>query len=138
MTAVHDPYDLSMSGGAGARRPVLVAVDGKQTVRVTLRHRERLYVGEATHDTPATAAATATLDALGRLLPAAASLDLDWCGVVQPGVGPNVVLVMVTITVAGVPMRQSGTAIIVGGDALTAAAKAAFDALNRRLEIMGI
>lgn len=127
-------YDPGME--AASDRPVLVRVEGDGPVRVTVRHRDREETGEADGPAPE-AAAVATLHAIDALTPEAVSFGLEWCGDVQPDdAGPHVVLVLANVTIAGVPMRQSGTAIVRDANVTVAAAQAALDALNRRLEIM--
>lgn len=139
-----DPRTLACNGQAydsgmeqSTDRPVLVDVAGSGPVRVTVRLRDHEEVGEADGQAPADAAAVATLRALDALTPEAVTFGLEWCGAIQPDDdSPPVLLVLAKLTIAGVPMRQSGTAIVRDGDVAVAAAQAALDALNRRLEIM--
>lgn len=122
-------------------RPVIVSVDGRDPVRVELEHRGRRHVGQcatAPGRGPAEAAAIAALDALDRLTPSAAGFHLDWCGVVDPGGGvPAAILVFATVSVAGVPMQQTGSALL-RDDVRMAAVRAALDAMNRRLQVLGL
>lgn len=122
-----------------ARRPQLLAVEGGDVTRVTLRLAGTVGVGEAavTAGERGPAGARAALEALDAVTPAAARFRLDWCGQVEPGSGlPAIMVVLVTLEVAGVAMRYAG-AVTVSGDPETVAAQAALDALNRRLEILG-
>jgi hypothetical protein len=135
-----DPYDGAMEHrDPGGSRPVLVAVSGRDIVRVTLEHRGRQYIGESrvTEERGRLAAsAAATLQALEALTPRGVDFRLDWCGVVDPGGGvAAAVVVFATVTVAGVPMPQTGAAVI-HQDVQVAAVRAALDAMNRRLDIM--
>ncbi|HVM15691.1 MAG TPA: hypothetical protein VM287_15350 [Egibacteraceae bacterium] len=122
------------------RRPILTSVSGDDTVRVVLEHRGRHYVGEC-DVTPecglAAASASATLQALDALTLPDVELRLDWCGVLDPGTGMSpAVVVYATATVEGVASAQAGAALV-HHDAQVAAVRAALDALNRRLEILG-
>lgn len=127
------------SAGSGGHRPILLGVRGTDRVQVTLEHRGRQYVGElavtADRGLAATSAAAA-IAALDRLTPEAVALRLDWCGVVDPGqVAAPAVLVFATATVAGVPLLQTGSALV-RKDVQLAAVRAALDAMNRRLDVM--
>lgn len=121
-------------------RPVLVSITGDDTVRVTLEHRETHYVGESTRvgaDSLALASANAALHALTHLTDPTVGIGLDWCGVIDPGgtVG-SAVIVFATVTVAGVAMPQVGSALV-HHDVQVAAVRAALDAVNRRLDVLG-
>lgn len=124
-------------------RPLLVSVDGDDTVRVALEHGRELFVaevavGDGEDDGRGAAAGRATVDALGQLTPAAVSFSLDWCRVVATGDElPDLVTVLVGVDVAGAAMRYAG-AVVVSGDVAEAAAKAVLDALNRRLGVTGL
>lgn len=132
---------MSTADDSTRLRPIIVSVDGRDPVRVELEHRGQCYVGQcatAPGRGMAEAAAMAALDALDRLTPSAAGFGLDWCGVVDPGRGvPAAVLVVATVSIAGVPMQQTGSALI-RDDVGMAAVRAALDAMNRRLEILGL
>ena len=123
-------------------RVSLVDVVGRDTIRVSLERDGRVVVGEAHVGDAgglAEAGARAALAAVETLTPGAVTFGLDWCGVVPTAPElPEVVLVLVGLEVAGVPMRYAG-AVTVDTDALPeVGARAALDALNRRLEIMQI
>jgi hypothetical protein len=76
--------------------------------------------------------------AIDELVPTAASLDLVWAMTVAPeAASVRVAVVLVELDVLGVPMLTAGTAPVRGREA-EAGARAAADALNRRLEILGI
>ena len=123
------------------RRPVLMSVSGRDEVRVILEYRGREYVGEC--DARAAgglhaASATATLQALEELTPPDVRLGLDWCGVLEPGGGVGVaVVVFATLVAAGVRNAHAGVALV-HQDVQVAAVRAALDAMNRRLEVMGV
>lgn len=129
----------SHDAGEG-HRPLLASVDGRDTVRVVLEHRGREHVGESTARTEsdlAAASARATLAALDSLTPAAVHFRLDWCGMVEPAGLPRAVVVFATVSVAGVPMLQTGSALG-RTDVQLAAVRATLDSMNRRLLVMGI
>lgn len=126
-------------------RPLLVDVAGAEgPVRVTLEIRDRRYVGEsplAGDGAPpalVTAAARATLDGLEQATPDAVTLRLEWSDVLRPeGHLPPLAVVLCTITVADVPLRAPGSALL-RDKPLWAGARAVLQGLNRRLEIMGL
>lgn len=110
------------------------------TLQVTLVIRGEPYIGEVpAGDDEVGAAAAATLVAMDLATPSTVSFELDAVQVVKRDVElAPAVLVSATITVAGVPMPQAGTAIVREGDPVLAAARATLAAMNRRLEILGL
>lgn len=132
---------LPMATEEPGSRPVLGSVSGEDIVEVRLEHGGRQVIGEcAVTDTIdlGTASATATLRALDALTPEGVVFRLDWCGVVAPNdeVSPAVV-VLASLILDGAPLPQAGAAII-HHDKQVAAVRAALDAMNRRLEMLGI
>ena len=125
----------------GSARPILVEVDEGPPMRVTFRLDDRIVVGEsdpAAQADPFTAAATAAVRAIDDLVPTAASLELVWAMTVAPeAASVPVAVVLVELDVLGVPMVIAGTAPVRDRPA-EAAGRAVADALNRRLEILGI
>lgn len=135
-----------MTTSTGDNRPLLVDIAGAEgPVRVTLEVRDRRYVGEATLEgedaaPPAlvTVAARATLDGLEQAAPEAVTLRLEWSDVLHPEGGlPPLAVVLCTLTVAEVPLRAPGSALL-RDKPLWAGARAVLQGLNRRLEILGL
>ena len=131
------------------RPPLIEAVAVEEgpppRVRVALEHGNELFVRDAAvgqdPSIPApyvAAAAEATVAALNLLTPAAVHLTLQWSAVVPTGEGlPPVAMTVVGLEVAGVPLRYAG-AVITDGDSVISGAKAALDAVNRRLGVTGL
>ena len=131
------------------RPPLIEAVvveDGStRLARVALEHDRELFVREApiaqqgAARAPRVAAgAQATVAALNLLTPAAVRLALQWSGVVQTDDQlPLVAIAVVEVDVAGVPMRYAG-AVVTEGDFVESGARAALDAVNRRLGVTGL
>lgn len=129
--------------GTGDRPVLREVVEQPGTVRVALEVGGRTFVGvgdvagDGTEPVVA-AAARAALDALEQATPGAVALRLDWSMIVEPeGVLPPVVVVLVTATIAGVPLRVTGS-VLLRDQPTWAGARAALQALNRRLEIMAL
>lgn len=113
----------------------LVALDRSGGTQVRLRRGD----ATASVDVPdsedrLTAVATATLQAVARLIPPVAELALEEIHLLT-GERP-IVVVAAAITVAGVPLPHTGSALA-ADDPETAAAKATLAAVNRRLEVLG-
>lgn len=113
-----------------------VMVDRGVTVRLRLGDR---IVGATSDDDGRDAAARATLAAIGQLTPSTLELTLDSVRTLPPtpGVRSTVVVAVVVVTVAGVPLPHSGSALVKDGNERATAA-AVLDALNRRVQILGI
>lgn len=139
------PYDFKAMNTSDAR-PLLVDVEGLGlAVRVTIKIRGKLHVGESplptendADDALVAAAARATLGALEGACPAAVSLRLDWSGILHPdGALPPMAVVLATVTVADVPLRAPGS-VLLREQPTWAGARAVLQGLNRRLEILGL
>lgn len=116
------------------QRVELVAVEASPSPRVRLRRGDR----ESVADVYATAdllegIAEATLDALVDLLPPSISLSLEQLHLVASG--RPVIVVIVVVTISGVSLPHTGSALV-GDEPEVAAAKAVLAAVNRRLEIL--
>lgn len=127
-------------------RPLLADVaEAGGGVRVRLTVRDRSHVGVAALPAGAppasalvTAAAAATIDALEQATPQAVSLRLEWSEVVEPDDElPPLAVVLCTVTVADVPLRAPGSALL-RGEPAWAGARAVLQGLNRRLEVLGL
>lgn len=129
-----DPSDPS------SRRIALLEVDsGDNGVRVRLQLRDRTTAAVDHGRDRLRAAARATLEAVSLLVPPAVELRLDTLRLL-PAIADapsDLVVVVVTAAVAGTDLRHSGSALV-HGSAEHATAAAVLDALNRRLEILGI
>jgi hypothetical protein len=126
---------------ASGFRPSIVSIQAevnglRSVVRVTLGNDSGEAVGTATGSIATTArhrlVATATVDALRRLDPAAECLDVEHAQVVRVG-GSDVAVV--TIVFVAPPNEQvvSGSAIVRANQDADAVARAVLDATNRRL-----
>ena len=108
----------------------------RSVVRVTLGNDSGEAVGTATGSIATTArhrlVATATVDALRRLDPAAECLDVEHAQVVRVGASD---VAVVTIVFVAPPNEQvvSGSAIVRANQDADAVARAVLDATNRRL-----
>lgn len=130
---------------AAERRPLLVeVVEHAPTVRITLEVGGQRFVGVDTVEpggddgSLAAGGARAALDALAQATPGAVDLRLDWCEIAVPGGRlPRLAVVLVTATIAGVPLQASGS-VLVRDRPDWAGARAVLQALNRRLEIMSL
>lgn len=129
------------SDDASGFRPSIVSIQAevnglRSVVRVTLANDSGEAVGNATGSIATTArhrlVATATVDALRRLDPAAECLDVEHAQVVRVG-GSDVAVV--TIVFVAPPNEQvvSGSAIVRANQDADAVARAVLDATNRRL-----
>jgi hypothetical protein len=113
----------------------LVGVDGPPDARVRLRRGQAVAAAAvADGEDRLAAVATATLEAVGELIPPVASLALDEIHLLV-GSRP-IVVVAVTVGVAGVPLPHTGSALA-DEHAELAAARATLSAVNRRLEVLG-
>lgn len=125
-------------------RPLLVSVDGVDTVRVALEHRAELFVADCRvadgkEESRAAAGAAATAAALTQFTPDAVTLELQWCALVDTAPGlPRVVATMIGVDVVGVRMRYAGAAVMGAGDPAEVGAKAVLASLNRRLGVTGL
>jgi len=108
----------------------------RSLVRVTLSHTGEEAVGFAEGSIASTArhrlVATATVDALRQLEPAAACLDVEDAEVVRAG-GRDVAVVTVVFVVPPTEEAVSGSAIVRFHQEADAIARAVLDATNRRL-----
>lgn len=129
--AMHDPPPI---------RIALLEVDSGDTgVKVRLQLRDRTTAGVGHGRDRLRAAGNATLDAVSLLLPPAVGLRLGTIRLL-PAVEEapfDLVVVVVTVAVAGTDLPHSGSALV-HGSAEHATATAVLHALNRRLEILGI
>jgi hypothetical protein len=127
-------------------RPSIVAITAeanglRSLVRVTLAREEDEAVGFAEGSIATTArhrlVATATVDALRQLEPAAECIDVDHAQIVR--VGSNDIAV-VTIVFVVPPNEQlvSGSAIVRPQQEADAVARAVLDATNRRLAYVSV
>jgi hypothetical protein len=136
---------LSSAGEAGGaplgNRPSIVAITAEASglrslVRVTLSREEDEAVGFAEGSVAMTArhrlVATATVDALRQLDPAAECIDIDHAQIVRVG---QLDVAVVTIVFVVPPHEQvvAGSAIVRPQQEADAVARAVLDATNRRL-----
>lgn len=130
---------------AGARRPVIVGITSEASglrtlVRVTVAVDELEAVGFAEGTIASTArhrlVASATVDALRQLIPAAECLDVDSAQIVRIGVNDVAVVTVVAVTP---PEEQviSGSAVVRLHQEQESVARAVLDATNRRLPRLG-
>lgn len=131
------------------RPPLIEAVvveDGStQRARVALEHDKELFVREAPVRVGGSvaapyvaAAAEATIAALNLITPSAVELTVRWSAVVPTDDEvPPMALTVIELNVAGVAMRYAG-AVLTEGDDVMSGAKAALDAVNRRLGVTGL
>ncbi len=126
-------------------RPVIAAINAEATdlrslVRVTLATDGEETVGFAEGSIASAArhrlVATATLDALRQLEPAAECLDVDSAQVVRVGVH-DVAVVTVVFVVPPTEQVVSGSALVRTHQEADAVARAVLDATNRRLPRIG-
>jgi hypothetical protein len=124
-----------MDTSPASRRIELLGVDGPPQARVRLRRGdEDIAAAVALDGDRLRSVAQATLDAVGQLLPAAMTFSLDEVHVIAGARG--IVVVVVTIAVAGIALAHTGSALL-GDDSDAATAKATLAATNRRLEVLG-
>jgi hypothetical protein len=126
-------------------RPVIASINAEATdlrslVRVTLVADNEETVGFAEGSVASAArhrlVATATLDALRQLEPAAECLDVDSAQIVRVGVH-DVAVVTVVYVVPPTEQVVSGSAIVRSHQDADAVARAVLDATNRRLPHIG-
>jgi hypothetical protein len=122
-------------------RIVLRAISADQQgyrsiVRVTLERADREVTGTAEGSLASTArlrlAATAALDALRKLMPVAASADIETATVVR-AVERDVAMVNVVVAVSAHEEIMSGSAVVRESGEMDAVVRAVLDATNRRL-----
>lgn len=125
----------------GAGRPVIVAITAESSglrslVRVTLSRNDEEAVGFAEGSIATTArhrlVATATVDALRQLEPAAECIDVDHAQIVRVG-SYDVAVVSVVFVVPPSEQMVSGSALVRPQQEADAVARAVLDATNRRL-----
>jgi hypothetical protein len=128
-------------GMAAARRPSIVAITAEASglrslVRVTLVRDDEEAVGFAEGSVATTArhrlVATATVDALRQLEPAAECVDIDHAQIVRIG-AQDVAVVTVVFVLPPSEQLVSGSAIVRPQQEADAVARAVLDATNRRL-----
>lgn len=132
-------YPGAMEDSSPVRIALLEVDSGDTGVQVRLQLRDRTTAGVGHGRDRLRAAANATLDAVSPLLPPAVELRLETIRLL-PAVEEapfDLVVVVVTAAVAGTDLCHSGSALV-QGSAEHATAAAVLDALNRRLEILGI
>lgn len=126
-------------------RPVIMGITAEASglrtlVRVTLGANDTEAVGFAEGTIASTTrhrlVATATLDALRQLYPAAECLDVDSAQIVRVGIHD---VAVVTVVVVAPPEEQviSGSAVIRIHQEQDGVARAVLDAINRRLPRLG-
>ena len=115
-------------------RVVIESVETDGTTRVRLRRGDDVAEARTRPDERELAAvAHATLSALDELTPSAISVSLDEFHRIEGR--REVLVVLLTVRVAGVALPHVGSAIV-GGDPELAMVRAILHALNRRLEIL--
>ncbi len=126
---------------AARHRPAIVGIDAESTglrclVRVSLGTDDLEAVGMAEGSIATSArhrlVATATVDALRRLDPAAECLDVEHAQVVRVGASDVAVVTIVFVAPSGEQV-VSGSAIVRSTHEADAVARAVLDATNRRL-----
>jgi hypothetical protein len=127
-------------------RPIIVAITAeanglRSLVRVTLARDEDEAVGFAEGSIASTArhrlVATATVDALRQIEPAAECIDVDHAQIVRIGVH-DIAVVTVVFVVPPVEQMVSGSAIVRPQQEADAVARAVLDATNRRLGYVNV
>jgi hypothetical protein len=127
-------------------RPSIVAITAESNglrslVRVTLAREEDEAVGFAEGSIATTArhrlVATATVDALRQLEPAAERIDVDHAQVVRIG-AHDIAVVAVVFVVPPSEQLVSGSAIVRPQQQADAVARAVLDATNRRLTYVNV
>lgn len=127
--------------GGNDPRPIIVAITAEASgmrslVRVTLARDDDEAVGFAEGSIATTArhrlVATATVDALRQLEPAAECIDVDHAQVVRIG-AHDIAVVTVVFVVPPSEQLVSGSAIVRPQQEADAVARAVLDATNRRL-----
>jgi hypothetical protein len=122
-------------------RPIIVAITAEASglrslVRVTLARDEDEAVGFAEGSIATTArhrlVATATVDALRQLEPAAECIDVDHAQIVRIG-AHDIAVVTIVFVVPPAEQLVSGSAIVRPQQEADAVARAVLDATNRRL-----
>jgi hypothetical protein len=122
-------------------RPLIVAITAEASglrslVRVTLARDEDEAVGFAEGSVATTArhrlVATATVDALRQLEPAAECIDVDHAQIVRIG-AHDIAVVTIVFVVPPAEQLVSGSAIVRPQQEADAVARAVLDATNRRL-----
>jgi len=131
---------------AAEPRPIIVAITAeanglRSLVRVTLARDEDEAVGFAEGSIATTArhrlVATATVDALRQLEPAAECIDVDHAQIVRIG-AHDVAVVTVVFVVPPAEQLVSGSAIVRPQQEADAVARAVLDATNRRLAYVNV
>jgi hypothetical protein len=127
-------------------RPIIVAITAEASglrslVRVTLARDEDEAVGFAEGSIATTArhrlVATATVDALRQLEPAAECIDVDHAQIVRIG-AHDIAVVTIVFVVPPAEQLVSGSAIVRPQQEADAVARAVLDATNRRLAYVTI
>jgi hypothetical protein len=127
-------------------RPSIVAITAESNglrslVRVTLAREEDEAVGFAEGSIATTArhrlVATATVDALRQLEPAAERIDVDHAQIVRVG-AHDIAVVAVVFVVPPSEQLVSGSAIVRPQQQADAVARAVLDATNRRLTYVNV
>ena len=132
--------------GAAEPRPSIVAITAEASglrslVRVTLMRDDEEAVGFAEGSIASTArhrlVATATVDALRQLEPAAECIDVDHAEIVRIGAHDIAVVTIVFVVPPGEQL-VSGSAIVRPQQEADAVARAVLDATNRRLAYVNV
>lgn len=123
-----------MSAPTAPPRVVIESVEAGGTTQIRLRRGAQVVEGRTRPDEHDLAAVVhATLSALNELTPDTVAVSLDELH--RVGDKYELVIVLLTVRVAGVPLPHVGSAIV-GDYPELAVVKAVLHALNRRLEII--
>ena len=123
-----------MDAAAAPPRVVIESVESAGTTQIRLRRGTQVVEGRTRPEEHDLAAVVhATLSALDELTPSTVAVTLDELH--RVGHRYELVIVLLTVRVAGVPLPHVGSAIV-GDDPELAVVKAVLDALNRRLQVI--